>query len=123
MSFNSKNLKKLGQFKEMISNSDSVSKESANKGKRNSSRLHPIETEEDPQKLFKELIKASPNGEVPNHLLKRLQELEERQLRKTITLDEANISNISSDSSTKDTKNSSQQSLYTSFQRLLLEED
>jgi hypothetical protein len=39
-------------------------------------RLHAVETEQDPDKLFHELIKASPDGKVPPHLMERLTTLE-----------------------------------------------
>jgi len=40
-------------------------------------RLHAIETEDDPAQLFRELIRASPDGTVPDHLLQRLRDLEQ----------------------------------------------
>ena len=39
---------------------------------------HPLETTQDPEELFTELIKASPDGHVPDHLLKRLRNLEQQ---------------------------------------------
>lgn len=39
-------------------------------------RSHRLETETDPQALFRELMQASPDGTVPPHLLQRLRELE-----------------------------------------------
>ena len=42
---------------------------------------HRLETEQDPEALFRELITASADGTVPNHLLDRLRELEARQPR------------------------------------------
>ncbi len=39
-------------------------------------RSHRLETEMDPQALFRELMQASPDGTVPPHLLQRLRELE-----------------------------------------------
>ena len=44
-----------------------------------SSPRHPIEAEEDPEQLFRELMAASPDGRVPPHLLDRLRELEGRR--------------------------------------------
>lgn len=37
---------------------------------------HRLEQEEDPAELFRALMKASPDGSVPPHLLDRLRELE-----------------------------------------------
>lgn len=41
-----------------------------------SQRLHRLETETNPQALFRELMRASPDGTVPPHLMARLRELE-----------------------------------------------
>ena len=42
-------------------------------------KRHRIETETDPVALFQELMQASPDGNVPPHLLDRLRELEQQQ--------------------------------------------
>ena len=39
---------------------------------------HRIETETDPEQLFGALMRASPDGSVPPHLLDRLRQLEQR---------------------------------------------
>ncbi|MEI8250020.1 MAG: hypothetical protein WCF98_02485 [Synechococcus sp. ELA057] len=38
---------------------------------------HPLETEDNPEQLFRELMAASPDGTVPPHHLERLQQLEQ----------------------------------------------
>ena len=40
---------------------------------------HPLETTRDPEQLFAELMNASPDGHVPDHLLKRLRGLEQQR--------------------------------------------
>ena len=35
-------------------------------------KLHPVETESNPEQLFRELMEISPDGNVPPHLLERL---------------------------------------------------
>ena len=40
---------------------------------------HPLETTRDPEQLFAELMNASPDGHVPDHLLKRLRDLEQER--------------------------------------------
>ena len=40
---------------------------------------HPLETTQDPEHLFGELMNASPDGHVPDHLLKRLRGLERQR--------------------------------------------
>ena len=42
-----------------------------------SERLHAVETEENPEALFRELMQVSPDGNVPPHLLDRLRDLEQ----------------------------------------------
>ena len=39
-------------------------------------KRHKVETEENPEQLFRELMQASPDGSVPEHLLDRLRQLE-----------------------------------------------
>ena len=40
---------------------------------------HPPETTQDPEHLFGELMNASPDGHVPDHLLERLRSLEQER--------------------------------------------
>ena len=40
---------------------------------------HKVETEQDPDLLFQELMQVSPDGTVPEHLMARLKELEQRR--------------------------------------------
>jgi hypothetical protein len=42
-------------------------------------RRHRVETENDPQALFRELMQVSPDGHVPPHLMERLKQLESLQ--------------------------------------------
>ncbi len=42
-------------------------------------RSHRLETETDPQALFRELMQASPDGTVPPHLLQRLRDVEQQK--------------------------------------------
>ena len=101
------------------------------------SGLHRIETEEDPQALFRELMEASPDGRVPPHLISRLKDIETmQQLHAKRQLTNNQTQDIAIDSSSK-TNNSHQlkrqksrldktndeENLYISFQRFLLEEE
>jgi hypothetical protein len=43
-----------------------------------SERRHKVETEQNPEQLFRELMQVSPDGTVPEHLLQRLKEAEQR---------------------------------------------
>ena len=42
---------------------------------------HAVETEEDPEQLFRELMAACPDGRVPPHLLDRLRQLEQSRVQ------------------------------------------
>jgi hypothetical protein len=43
-----------------------------------SERRHKVETEQNPEQLFRELMHVSPDGTLPEHLMQRLKEAEER---------------------------------------------
>ncbi|EAQ69096.1 hypothetical protein SynRS9909_01662 [Synechococcus sp. RS9909] len=43
-----------------------------------SERRHKVETEQNPEQLFRELMQVSPDGTVPEHLMQRLKEAEQR---------------------------------------------
>ncbi|MFN5162965.1 MAG: hypothetical protein ACK5IA_14000 [Cyanobacteriota bacterium] len=45
-------------------------------GAKEQARLHRVETEQNPEQLFRELMAASPDGSVPPHLMDRLRQLE-----------------------------------------------
>ncbi|MBM5802077.1 MAG: hypothetical protein FJ077_14905 [Cyanobacteria bacterium K_DeepCast_35m_m2_023] len=46
------------------------------------SKQHRIETETDPEILFRELMRASPDGSVPPHLMERLRHAEQQRLNR-----------------------------------------
>ena len=109
MSFDSKNLERLRDFGERLPKSHSAQKASSQSNQK--SGLHPIETEQDPRELFRELIKASHNGEVPHHLIERLKQLEDQELKGKATVKNNLQTPIQKDD------------LYISFRQLLLEEE
>ncbi len=86
-------------------------------------KKHPIETEQDPNLLFKRLITASSDGQIPSHLISRLKEVEERQFNekksKDIKLSTKNKTNGNSLSS----KEVEKEILYTEFDRFLSEDE
>ncbi len=93
-----------------------------------SSKSHPIETEENPEILFRELMKASPNGNIPSHLIDRLKEIESNQLnqRENHNSNQSTNTALKKDktlSSKKTKKEAKEESLYASFDRLLLEDE
>ena len=125
MTLDNRNLNKLNEFKKQVDQSYAKPDVSAKESKSFKTKLHPIEIEEDPKKLFKELINASPNGEIPDHLIKRLRQLEGKHRQESLKTD-ANVSNkenLSSKNKISSLKDTSQEELYTAFKMLLLEED
>ena len=111
MSFDPKSLERLRQLGRTLPKPLPIEKKLSTSNKKRNSKLHPIETEQDPQKLFKELIKASKNGEVPSHLIDRLRSLEKEDLK-----DKPNLIN-------KLPSTSEENDLYVDFHQLLLEEE
>jgi len=86
-------------------------------------RRHRLETETDPQELFRELMQASPDGQVPPHLLQRLRELEQRRsdtARPTIA---ATPTNRAPASKRRLRSDGEQDPLYVSFEQMLLEDE
>ncbi len=79
--------------------------------------LHPVETETNPEQLFRELMEISPDGNVPSHLLERLKTLETNKV-KAPPKKELTINENDQDLSNKESLN-----LYTQFKQFLLEDD
>jgi hypothetical protein len=73
-------------------------------------KLHPVETEQNPEELFRQLMQVSPDGNVPDHLLARLKSMEAKK-SETTKIKQKNNQIIEKDT------------LYTEFQQLLLEQD
>tara|TARA_B100000700_G_C15027110_1_gene848756 strand:- start:2269 stop:2646 length:378 start_codon:yes stop_codon:yes gene_type:complete len=125
MSLNKDNQEKLENIKRQLPDISVSIDLSDNyiKTDNNSKKKHRIETTKDPKLLFKELIKASPDGKIPRHLIERLKFLEEEQIG--IDLDNNSFKTKSS----KHNKAKNQQfseteeNLYIAFKRLLLEEE
>lgn len=101
-------------------------------GKAEKLARHRLEREEDPAELFRALMKASPDGSVPPHLLDRLRELEgssplARAKEPSPSPSPQGANGSSARRSSKSVPRSGQgtkdQDLYTAFAHLLLEED
>ena len=128
MSFDSHSLERLRELGRKLPNSLPIPNTKSSKANQNTkAKLHPIETEQDPKKLFGELIKASPDGKVPAHLLDRLKKTESLNLEKQPHKE--SFSALDPSQRTLKSKNKSRNlnlpkdDLYISFERLLLEED
>ena len=83
--------------------------------------LHPVEIEENPEQLFRDLMDISHDGSVPDHLIDRLKKLESHELEfnSSITVE----TELSCPSKAKKEKNTDSLNLYTEFNQLLLEDD
>ena len=128
MSFDSHSLERLRKLGRKLPNSLPIPNTKSSKANQNiKAKLHPIETEQDPKKLFGELIKASPDGEVPAHLLDRLKKTESLNLEKQPlkeSFPELDTNQRAVKSKNKSTSNNLlKDDLYISFERFLSEED
>jgi hypothetical protein len=99
---------------------------------------HKVETEQDPDALFRELMQVSRDGQVPEHLMARLKQLEEQRSPQThsshaASADAANLPPLpkTQTGQGKTTRpkrpnvpaGSEEQTLYVAFSQLLLEDD
>ena len=119
MTFDSHSLERLKELGRKLPKkiSNPQSNELKNLKETKNQKLHPVETETNPEQLFRELMEISPDGNVPPHLLERLKKLESNNVKISSNSD-SQIKENSKDISTEDALN-----LYTQFQQFLLEDD
>ena len=102
-------------------------------------RRHRVETETNPEALFRELMQVSPDGSVPPHLMERLRQAEasDRELRRRQALQAAppttpgggrsgqgrGTRQLQRRGELQRPLDNETQELYTVFQHLLLEDD
>jgi len=122
MSFDPHSIEKLRSLGKRLPQELPKPKASQCQNDHGSNELHPIETEKNPQVLFQELIKASPDGNVPSHLIARLKEIEANQLNSKYKPPTNSTSNKSNPYS-KRKREPEEKILYASFDRFLLEEE
>ena len=79
-----------------------------------------METEEDPEELFRQLMQVSPDGTVPEHLMARLRQLEVQRKREPIEPG-SNLPNRKK--AANKVASNQDDSLYSEFEQMLLEED
>ena len=125
MSFNSKSRDYLNKLSKQLSKEDDQPTQIKKNAKKIGHKLHPIETEEDPERLFQELMKSSPDGTVPKHLMDRLKSIERTDA--LINRETSKNRNIKAEPDSKKIKSSEieieEEKLYIAFRSLLLEED
>ena len=119
MSFDSHSLERLKELGRKLPKeiSKPQSNELKNLKETKNQKLHPVETETNPEQLFRELMEISPDGNVPPHLLERLKKLESNNVKISSNADQL-INENSKNLSTQDSQN-----LYIQFQQFLLEDD
>ena len=93
------------------------SNELKNQKKTNIPKLHPVEIEQNPEQLFRELMEISPDGSVPTHLLERLKKLESNNVKISPNTDPSINKNPN------DLPNEESLNLYTQFEQFLLEDE
>ena len=119
MTFDSHSLERLKELGRKLPKEISKSKqnEPINQKKNRKPKLHPVEIETNPEKLFRELMETSTDGNVPPHLIERLKNLESKSIQVASTKDQE-INKDFQELSTEDS-----QTLYTQFKQFLLEDD
>ena len=83
-------------------------------------RQHRVETEEDPEELFRQLMQVSPDGTVPEHLMARLRQLEAQRKRQPI---EPGSTPTNTKKAVNKVASNQDDWLYSEFEQMLLEED
>ena len=142
MSFDPRSLERLKQLGRSLPEPISPPQPSQERPIKASQKRHRIETEDNPERLFRELMKASTDGTVPEHLMARLKDAERHVAaqRKASTQAPSSANGQSPQSqstpssrggSGKNTlpsrpdvvAGSEEESLYVAFGQLLLEDD
>ncbi|CAK6695494.1 hypothetical protein [Synechococcus sp. CBW1107] len=78
MSFDAHSLERLKQLGRALPQPLPLPQPKPAPGHTTSERRHQVETEEDPAELFRQLMRVSPDGTVPPHLMDRLRQMEEK---------------------------------------------
>ena len=142
MSFDPRSLERLRQLGRQLPEPISAPETKKERSAKTSRPRHRVETEQDPKALFHELLQVSQDGTVPEHLMARLRDAEERvdsERRQKLnapspsTLDSAATQTAFSSRSTGKGKNtrpqrrdvapgSEEDSMYVAFGQMFLEE-
>ncbi len=78
MSFDPRSLERLRQLGRQLPEPIPAPEADTQRSAKTSRPRHRVETEQDPQALFHELMQVSQDGTVPEHLMARLRDAEER---------------------------------------------
>ena len=97
--------------------SKSQPNESRNPKETKKTKSHPVEIETNPEQLFRELMKISPDGNVPPHLLERLKKIESNIMKVSSNTNPCMNENL------QEISNNESLNLYTQFKQFLLEDE
>ena len=78
MSFDPRSLERLRQLGRQLPEAITAPATETKRAPKDSRPRHKVETEQDPKALFHELMQVSQDGTVPEHLMARLRDAEER---------------------------------------------
>ena len=126
MNFNKKDIERLRSLKRELPKKISPNNVNnlPNENIQGRNKKKEPKLEKKPEDLFRELIEISPDGNIPKHLILELKKAEEKksqqEIKDAVSRSENNKSNNQYQSRGKVNKD---QTLYSSFERLLLEEE
>ena len=116
MSFDPRSLERLKELGRSLPEPIAPPQQPTDRPLKATEKRHRIETEDNPERLFQELMKASSDGTVPDHLMARLKDAE----RHVATQNKAKAK---AKARPKVEAGSEEESLYVAFGQLLLEDD
>ena len=139
MSFDPRSLERLKELGRSLPKPIAPPQKTTNRPLKATEKRHRIETEDNPERLFQELMKASSDGTVPEHLMARLKEAERHIASQNKAKAKAQVPPSSQTLSRQPLRGgqgkttrpsrpdvaagSEEESLYVAFGQLLLEDD
>ena len=139
MSFDPRSLERLKELGRSLPEPIAPPQQPTDRPLKATEKRHRIETEDNPERLFQELMKASSDGTVPEHLMARLKDAERhiatqnkmkanaQTLQSSQTLSRQSLRGGQGKTTLPTRPNvaagSEEESLYVAFGQLLLEDD
>ncbi len=139
MSFDPRSLERLKELGRSLPEPIAPPQQNPDRPVKATEKRHRIETEDNPERLFQELMKASSDGTVPEHLMARLKDAERHLATQNKEKAKAQIPSSSQTLSRQPLRGgqgkttrpsrpnvaagSEEESLYVAFSQLLLEDD
>ena len=139
MSFDPRSLERLKELGRSLPKPIAPPQQTTNRPLKATEKRHRIETEDNPERLFQELMKASSDGTVPDHLMARLKDAERHLATQNKAKAKTQIAPSSQTLSRQPLRGgqgkttrpsrpnvaagSEEESLYVAFGQLLLEDD